>query len=703
VTVTAIPAGQSVSFGSITPSVSPAPSSMSTTCATPTINGDVATCTVTINSTVVATYTANVTAQVTMGGVTVTRSTSGNAGPGGSGPAVKIYGQPSITIAPSAVNEVGHQHVFTVTVTSIPGTTTVFNSITPHVTPTPDSMSTTCGSPNINGEVATCTVTIDSNSAGVFTATATAVVTVNGFQSTISTNGVAPNSGAATKTYVDALITITPQTAVNEVGNQHVFTVTVTGLPADKSFSVDSITTSVSPTPDLLDTSTCGSPVVSDNVATCTLTINSSTAGTFTANAAAVVHVDGLQLMRSTDGSAGPAGPGGSGPAVKNYVDAAVGIGPSAVNPIGQQHVFDIVVTALPAGASPVSFDAITTSVSPQPLTSSTTCGTPTVNGDVATCTLTINNDLPDNFLANVTATVTMGGVTVTRSTSGNAGPGGTGPATKRYVTANIGLSPLTADDPVGDLHTLTATVTTNNGSGEGQPAVAPNGTVVDLSIVSGPGSLASPSCTISNGLGTCTDVLTSAVAGTTVIHADVTITVDGVVLRRSTGDSVPGDSANAVKNWHKVQPAITTTQSAGGTVGLASVSDTATVSGGLNPTGTVTFQLFAPGDTSCTGTPVFISSNQPLSGANATSGSFTPTATGTYQWVATYNGDNGNLPAVSGCGAEPVTIVAAAVLGITTPNTGAGVISALAEGLALIVAGTGLVAAVARRRRRQQ
>ena len=40
--------------------------------------------------------------------------------------------------------------------------------------------------------------------------------------------------------------------------------------------------------------------------------------------------------------------------------------------------------------------------------------------------------------------------------------------------------------------------------------------------------------------------------------------------------------------------PAIATTPSAGGPVGT-SISDTATVSGGFNPTGTVTFDLFPP------------------------------------------------------------------------------------------------------------
>jgi LPXTG-motif cell wall-anchored protein len=712
VTVNAIPSGAlPVDFGPVTivvtsPTNTPLIQNVHS-CSFPL--GNMQLCSVTINSNLPGTFIINATAQVTMGGVTVIRTTAPNgtlAGPGGTGPATKIYAMPHITIAPSAVNEVGHQHTFTITVTSVANTETIFTKITPLVTPTPSSYTSTCANPNVNFNtgVATCTVTINSTSAGVFTATATADLLVNGFPISVSTDGVSPNSGVATKTYVDANVAITPRSADNEVGNLHVFTITVKGFPAGKGFAVTSITPSVtSPTntPLTQNISTCGSPTINvpAATATCTVTINSVTAGTFIVNAAAVVTVDGLQLTRST---ATNAGPNGTGPATKHYVNASVGIGPTAFNPVGQQHVFNIVVTAYPGGASPVSFTSITPSVSPSlVLPSVTTCGSPNVVGNQATCTLTINSNLPNNFTANVTAVVTMGTVAVTRSTATNPGPGGTGPATKTYVTANIGLTPLVADDPVGDLHTLTARVTTNNGSGIGQPQVAPNGTVVSFTLVSGPGTLASPSCTITNGLGTCTDVLTSSVAGTSVVQAATTVVVDEVTLHRTTNDSVPGDSVNAVKNWHKVQPSIVTVQSAGGTIGTT-LSDTATVSGGLNPTGTVTFQLF--NNVTCSSTPVFISSNQPLSNGKASSGNFKPTTTATFEWVATYNGDNANLTAVSGCGAEPVTIVAAGVLGITSPikipNTGAGMMTALAEGLGLVLAGTGIVV-LARRRRR--
>ena len=53
--------------------------------------------------------------------------------------------------------------------------------------------------------------------------------------------------------------------------------------------------------------------------------------------------------------------------------------------------------------------------------------------------------------------------------------------------------------------------------------------------------------------------------------------------------------------------PTISTTPSAGGPVGT-SIFDMATITSGVNPTGTVTFNLFGPGDATCTAPPVFTS-----------------------------------------------------------------------------------------------
>ncbi|MCA1683529.1 MAG: hypothetical protein LC708_00105, partial [Actinobacteria bacterium] len=90
-----------------------------------------------------------------------------------------------------------------------------------------------------------------------------------------------------------------------------------------------------------------------------------------------------------------------------------------------------------------------------------------------------------------------------------------------------------------------------------------------------------------------------------------------------------------------QASPTISTQASAGGPVGTA-VNDVATVSGGLNPTGTVTFQLFS--DAACTN-QVFTSTN-PVVAGTATSSNFTPTSVGVYRWVATYSGDANHTPA---------------------------------------------------------
>jgi hypothetical protein len=79
-------------------------------------------------------------------------------------------------------------------------------------------------------------------------------------------------------------------------------------------------------------------------------------------------------------------------------------------------------------------------------------------------------------------------------------------------------------------------------------------------------------------------------------------------------------------------------------------------VSGGSNPTGTVTFNLY--NNPNGTGTPLF-TDTESLSGGSATSAGYSTAATGTDYWVATYNGDSNNNPVASGTASEPVTITA--------------------------------------------
>jgi N-acetylneuraminic acid mutarotase len=88
--------------------------------------------------------------------------------------------------------------------------------------------------------------------------------------------------------------------------------------------------------------------------------------------------------------------------------------------------------------------------------------------------------------------------------------------------------------------------------------------------------------------------------------------------------------------------PLITTQASATTPVG-GNISDAATLINAATPTGAITFQLFGPDDATCGGVAVFTSTKNVTSVGGSTSDSFTPTAPGTYRWVATYSGDGNN------------------------------------------------------------
>ncbi len=111
--------------------------------------------------------------------------------------------------------------------------------------------------------------------------------------------------------------------------------------------------------------------------------------------------------------------------------------------------------------------------------------------------------------------------------------------------------------------------------------------------------------------------------------------------------------------------PTITTTQESGGVVDVTDIADEASVTGGDNPTGTVTFDLYD--NSSATGTPLFMDT-EPLTGGIALSRNYTPNTAGTFYWVATYNGDTNNSPVTSTDNGEPVTITPASP-GITSPQ----------------------------------
>ena len=100
--------------------------------------------------------------------------------------------------------------------------------------------------------------------------------------------------------------------------------------------------------------------------------------------------------------------------------------------------------------------------------------------------------------------------------------------------------------------------------------------------------------------------------------------------------------------------PTITTVASPNINLGSGLLTDTATVSGRVNPQpgATVDFRLYGPNDVACSGVPVFESFGvpYPVGGGPVTSAAFVPTVVGDYRWIATYNGDVNNAAVAGAC-----------------------------------------------------
>ena len=143
-----------------------------------------------------------------------------------------------------------------------------------------------------------------------------------------------------------------------------------------------------------------------------------------------------------------------------------------------------------------------------------------------------------------------------------------------RSPDARISISPLDDTNGIGEAHTLTATVqqddkkAANPGGGDAVTGFgpAPNGTLVTFSLTNSNGATATfvggNTCTTTGG--TCTVTINSPTAGTVVIHATTTFSVNGVSLTRSTGPglaTVAGDDARKIYSagsiaWVKIDGA---------------------------------------------------------------------------------------------------------------------------------------------------
>jgi len=346
---------------------------------------------------------------------------------------------------------------------------------------------------------------------------------------------------------VDANIQISPN-GTNRVGQTHTFTGHVnvndgTGSANAPdgtliSFSIDS-----GPGSFVGGVNTC---TTSGGTGSCTVQITSAVTGVTTVSAHTTLAVDTVSLTRNTDGTGG-----NSGPATKTWVNAKISIAPTATNEVGHSHMFTVTVmkdtgtgTFVAAAGEPVT---VTCTASNGAAASGPFTGTTDGSGQFQ---VTVNSSTTGSLTCHASSTISDLGTAAPFTVATDGVAPNSGDATKTWVDANIQISPASATDPINDNHTLTGHVNVDNGSGSGEQN-APAGTLITFSIVSGPGSFVGGvnTCTTIGTTGSCTVQITSATAGTTVIHASTDVTVGGVSLHRET-DGTGTNSGNAQKTW---------------------------------------------------------------------------------------------------------------------------------------------------------
>jgi hypothetical protein len=204
-------------------------------------------------------------------------------------------------------------------------------------------------------------------------------VSVGGITVNVTTDGLGQNSGPATKTWVDANITIAAD-GTNNVNVPHTFTVTVkkdagdgNGLvaAAGETVTYNLANGGTANTIENPAASTCDDPAPNLNASgQCIIVFTSPTVGTTTGNAFVTLTVGGVTLTRDTDPATANtgSGPGGSGPAVKTWITVECPGGDRqitsnfngtaiAFNPVGAGSFiwFNSIVKATGLGANPVT------------------------------------------------------------------------------------------------------------------------------------------------------------------------------------------------------------------------------------------------------------------------------------------------------------------------------------------------------------
>ncbi len=176
-----------------------------------------------------------------------------------------------------------------------------------------------------------------------------------------------------------------------------------------------------------------------------------------------------------------------------------------------------------------------------------------------------------------------------------------------------------------------------------------------------------SPPVTVT-GAGTYTSApYTTAAAGT--YHLVANYSGDAANSAAATGCADAGESVAVTK----ATPTIAT-QAGPAVPSGGSVTDTATLGGGFNPTGTITFKLYGPGDPTCARAPTATWTIHIAGRGSFTSAPVPLNGGGSFDWTATYSGDANNNAVATPCHDPKETVAVGASPGQACGDLGSQV-----------------------------
>lgn len=262
-------------------------------------------CTIIIDSPAAGTSTVDATATVevegVVGPVSIDVSTAGSS-------ASATWVDARISVAANGTNRVSAPHTFTITVeknlglgggwvaaagVTVTGSESGVGSI--------DLAASTCDDTATDG-IGECQIVVTSSAAGQSTVQASATVNVSGVSIDVATNGYGTSVVQNLATWVDARITI-GTSGTNPVDTAHTFTVFLekndgTGWADANAVTINSTASGIG----AITGGTCGPTGATGAGGTCTIIVNSSSAGSSTVDASGTVSVGGVSIDVSTSG-----------------------------------------------------------------------------------------------------------------------------------------------------------------------------------------------------------------------------------------------------------------------------------------------------------------------------------------------------------------------------------------------------------------